>query len=52
MADAESTGNAAFIEAANDVKALPSKPSDDDLLTLYGLFKQGIVGDNNTEKVS
>jgi diazepam-binding inhibitor (GABA receptor modulating acyl-CoA-binding protein) len=51
MADAESTGNAAFIQAANDAKALSSKPSDNDLLTLYGLFKQGVVGDNNTEKV-
>lgn len=51
MSDAESTGNVAFIQAANDVKSLTSKPSDSDLLTLYGLFKQGVVGDNTTEKV-
>ena len=51
MADAESTGNAVFIQAASDAKALSSKPSDNDLLKLYGLFKQGVVGDNNTEKV-
>ena len=41
---------AAFIKAANDVKALTSKPSDADLLTLYGLFKQSIVGDNTTAR--
>jgi diazepam-binding inhibitor (GABA receptor modulating acyl-CoA-binding protein) len=29
---------------------LPNKPSDNDLLTLYGLFKQGIHGDNETPK--
>ena len=52
MTDAESTGNAAFIQAANDAKSLPSKPSDADLLTLYGLFKQGVIGDNTTAKVN
>lgn len=51
MSDEESTGNPAFIQAANDVKSLTSKPSDSDLLTLYGLFKQGVVGDNTTPKV-
>tara|TARA_B100001287_G_scaffold267521_1_gene262764 strand:- start:364 stop:630 length:267 start_codon:yes stop_codon:yes gene_type:complete len=27
------------------VKMLPSRPSDEDLLILYGLFKQATVGD-------
>ncbi len=51
MTDAESTGNAAFIKAANDAKSLPTKPSDTDLLTMYGLFKQAVIGDNDTAKV-
>ncbi|KAI8912418.1 acyl CoA binding protein-domain-containing protein [Gorgonomyces haynaldii] len=48
VSDAQSTGNAEFIKAAEDVKNLPSKPSNDQLLELYGLFKQSIVGDNET----
>jgi diazepam-binding inhibitor (GABA receptor modulating acyl-CoA-binding protein) len=39
---------ASFSAAAERVKALPSKPSDDELLKLYGLFKQAVVGDCNT----
>ncbi|XP_070507115.1 acyl-CoA-binding protein [Chironomus tepperi] len=39
-----------FDAAADKVKNLKSKPSDQDLLELYGLFKQATVGDNNTEK--
>ncbi|KAI9319744.1 acyl-CoA-binding protein-like protein [Dichotomocladium elegans] len=39
-----------FEQAAKDVKELSSKPSDNDLLKLYGLFKQATVGDNNTSK--
>ncbi|KAL7029029.1 hypothetical protein ACKWTF_006069 [Chironomus riparius] len=39
-----------FDTAAEKVKNLKSKPSDQDLLELYGLFKQATVGDNNTEK--
>jgi acyl-CoA-binding protein len=34
-----------FDAAANNVKNLKSKPSDNDLLELYGLFKQATVGD-------
>jgi diazepam-binding inhibitor (GABA receptor modulating acyl-CoA-binding protein) len=45
---AEDTGNAQFIQAAKDVKNLTYKPSNDELLELYGLFKQSIVGDNAT----
>ena len=39
---------ASFSAAAERVKSLPSKPSDDELLKLYGLFKQATVGDCNT----
>ncbi|XP_076250254.1 putative acyl-CoA-binding protein [Rhynchophorus ferrugineus] len=37
-----------FNKAAENVKNLKSKPSDEDLLELYGLFKQATVGDVNT----
>ncbi|KAJ3215166.1 hypothetical protein HDU67_000734 [Dinochytrium kinnereticum] len=47
-ADPASTGNAAFVQAAADVKTLTYKPSNEELLELYALFKQGIVGDNTT----
>ncbi|KAJ3045055.1 Acyl-CoA-binding domain-containing protein 1 [Rhizophlyctis rosea] len=50
MADPASTGNQEFVQAAADVKALTYKPNNDELLRLYGLFKQGIVGDNDTSK--
>ncbi|KAI9469329.1 putative acyl-coA-binding protein [Zychaea mexicana] len=42
--------SAEFSKAAEEVKVLPSKPSDDVLLKLYGLFKQANVGDNDTPK--
>lgn len=29
---------------------MPKRPNDDELLKLYGLFKQATVGDNNTSK--
>lgn len=32
--------NAAFKKAADDAKSLNKKPSDDDLLQLYGLYKR------------
>ncbi|KND00685.1 hypothetical protein SpCBS45565_g06039 [Spizellomyces sp. 'palustris'] len=50
MADPASTGNPEFIQAAEDVKNLSYKPSNDELLRLYALFKQSIVGDNETTK--
>ncbi|KAI8826852.1 acyl-CoA-binding protein [Fimicolochytrium jonesii] len=50
MSDPASTGNADFVQAAADVKNLTYKPSNDELLELYGLFKQSIVGDNDTSK--
>ncbi|PVU89194.1 hypothetical protein BB559_005197 [Furculomyces boomerangus] len=46
MTNAESTGNAAFIQASKDVNTLPTKPANDTLLELYALFKQSIFGDN------
>lgn len=33
-----------FQKAAQDVQSLPQKPSNDDLLDLYSLFKQAEVG--------
>ncbi|MBB87624.1 acyl-CoA-binding protein [Abyssibacter sp.] len=37
--------NAAFEQAQKDVKTLTERPSNDDLLELYALFKQGSAGD-------
>ncbi|XP_003745426.1 acyl-CoA-binding protein homolog [Galendromus occidentalis] len=34
-----------FEKCAADVKNLKSRPSDDELLSLYGLYKQATVGD-------
>lgn len=39
-----------FEQAQADVKTLSSKPSNDDMLTLYALFKQGTVGDSSKGK--
>lgn len=41
-----------FKMAANWIKKLNSKPDDDTLLELYGLYKQATLGDNNTDKPS
>ncbi|XP_003739151.1 acyl-CoA-binding protein [Galendromus occidentalis] len=37
-----------FNKAAEEVKALATRPTDDDLLELYALYKQATCGDNNT----
>lgn len=42
--------NAAFEKAAADIKGLQSKPSDEELLKIYALYKQGTIGDVNTER--
>lgn len=42
--------DARFEQAQADVKTLSSKPSNDDLLTLYALFKQGTAGDASGSK--
>lgn len=38
---------AAFEQAQKDVKTLTKRPSNDDLLALYSLFKQGSEGDSS-----
>ena len=37
--------SARFEAASLAAKQLPSRPSNDDMLELYGLYKQGSVGD-------
>uniref|UniRef100_F1LD21 Acyl-CoA-binding protein n=1 Tax=Ascaris suum TaxID=6253 RepID=F1LD21_ASCSU len=39
-----------FEEAAAKVKNLKKKPSDDEMLQVYSLYKQATVGDINTPK--
>ena len=34
-----------FEQAAEDAQDLPERPSNDDLLSLYALYKQGTEGD-------
>lgn len=41
-----------FEQAAVESKALPTKPSNETLLQLYSLYKQGSIGDINTEPPS
>lgn len=44
-----SENSAEFLAAAKDVKEkLTSRPSDEELLDLYALYKQATVGDCNT----
>ncbi|XP_020617202.1 acyl-CoA-binding protein-like [Orbicella faveolata] len=40
----------AFHKAAEEVKKLPTKPSDEDMLEVYSLYKQVTVGDCNTDR--
>jgi diazepam-binding inhibitor (GABA receptor modulating acyl-CoA-binding protein) len=39
-----------FEQAQTDVKTLSRKPGNDDLLTLYALFKQGTAGEASGAK--
>ena len=39
-----------FNKAAEDVKNLKSRPTDQELLELYALFKQASEGDCNTDR--
>ncbi len=41
---------ARFEEALEAVKKLSSRPSDDDMLNLYALYKQASVGDVSGDK--
>jgi len=45
-----SSNNPDFIKAAEDVKKLTQRPDNEEMLKLYSLFKQGTVGDCNTDK--
>lgn len=42
--------NFQFDKAAEDVKNLNSKPTDNEMLEVYALYKQATVGDVNTSK--
>ncbi|XP_077431413.1 peroxisomal carnitine O-octanoyltransferase-like isoform X4 [Vanacampus margaritifer] len=44
------TSVAEFEKAAEDVKNLKTRPSDQELLDLYGLYKQANVGDIDTDR--
>ncbi|XP_028326109.1 acyl-CoA-binding domain-containing protein 7 [Gouania willdenowi] len=39
-----------FEKVAEDVKKVKTRPTNEELLSLYGLYKQAMVGDVNTEK--
>lgn len=39
-----------FEQASRDVKTLPERPSNDDMLELYALYKQGSSGDVTGER--
>ncbi len=39
-----------FKKASTDINKLSERPSNEDLLSLYGLFKQATEGDNTTER--
>ncbi|KAI9309313.1 Acb1 protein [Cunninghamella echinulata] len=40
----------AFEQAAKDAKSFTKLPEDEELLKLYGLYKQATLGDNTTDK--
>lgn len=44
------SGNPTFDRAAEEVRLLTKKPADAQLLQLYALYKQGTVGDINTDR--
>lgn len=41
-----------FLKSAEDVRKLTERPSNEELLNLYGYFKQATVGDCNTDRPS
>ncbi|XP_042304675.1 acyl-CoA-binding protein [Sceloporus undulatus] len=41
---------AEFDKAAEEVKKLKSKPTDEEMLAIYSHFKQATVGDVNTDR--
>ncbi len=38
-----------FEESVKLSESIPTRPSNEDLLSLYALYKQATIGDNNTE---
>lgn len=42
--------NMNFEEAAEKVKQLKQRPTDEEMLELYGLYKQATMGDNTASK--
>ncbi|XP_077978434.1 acyl-CoA-binding protein-like [Glandiceps talaboti] len=42
--------SAAFDTAAAEVKDLKTRPTDEEMLEIYALFKQASVGDCNTDR--
>ena len=44
------SNSAEFITAVNTVNQLSSQPKSDELLKLYGYYKQAVVGDINISK--
>jgi len=42
--------SADFLKAAEDVRKLKTKPTDAEMLELYGLYKQATIGDVNTDR--
>ncbi|KAM4581619.1 acyl-CoA-binding domain-containing protein 7 [Odontesthes bonariensis] len=41
---------AEFKTVAEDVKKVKTRPSNEEMLTLYGLYKQALVGDVNIDR--
>ncbi|KAM4569047.1 peroxisomal carnitine O-octanoyltransferase isoform X2 [Fundulus heteroclitus] len=41
---------AEFKKVADEVKKVKTQPTNDELLILYGLYKQAVVGDVNTDR--
>ena len=42
--------NEKFEDSVNRVQTLPSRPSNENLLKLYGLYKQATEGDNTLDR--
>jgi diazepam-binding inhibitor (GABA receptor modulating acyl-CoA-binding protein) len=47
-----SCGQEDFLAAVEKVNKFSKKPKDDELLIVYGLYKQATVGDVNTRELS
>ncbi|XP_029359703.1 acyl-CoA-binding domain-containing protein 7 isoform X1 [Echeneis naucrates] len=47
---ADMSSKAEFEKLAEDVKNVKTRPTDQELLDLYGLYKQAVVGDVNTDR--